>query len=514
MLLRAGRRYCVGSDPGGSQEKGLILFARHEYHGVSALLYPLIPSPCTKSRFRATLSLMQPKTGSIQQLVSVCEQVFVLLQIPVSSEELEELAITIHRSMSIEARHFHTPQHVLHLANASDPIQSLAALFHDIVYYQVDRGFSPEIYHCVSPYILEVEGEIWLVEAQGDRLFRITMELFGLSPGQKLSLYAGSNEFLSALVMAKRLEKLVPEKILLQAIAYIEATIPFRGKDANNNGPFEVLAQRLSQIRQAYQIPMKDAEIEDTLCGAVIFANGDVDSFAEKDTSMFLDGTWKLLPETNETLRSGRIYSIKEYRRALEKMAGFLGYLNPDNVFHTYKGVPPEVEFREMVRLAYQNITTAREYLSIKLLAIAILEAMADLTGGDAPLSLFTGDIQHNGYDTHRYDNFLPLPDIHPDLDQSSVLYRLLDSGRASETDFDMRNSPLAFFMYSQLPREQITPLLTEAKEMFAGNLKPRAFLQKFGASLVVAVAQACAATVMTRQEKLNQIAQEFQVSA
>src|SRR3989304_3210696 len=99
---------------------------------------------------------MQSKTGSIQQLVSVCEQAFVLLQIPVTSEELEDLAITIHRSMSMEARHFHTPEHVLHLANAADPIQSLAALFHDIVYYQVDRGFAPEIYGCISPYILEV----------------------------------------------------------------------------------------------------------------------------------------------------------------------------------------------------------------------------------------------------------------------------------------------------------------------------------------------------------------------
>src|SRR3989304_2590120 len=134
---------------------------------------------------------MQSKTGSIQQLVALCEQTFVLLQIPITSEELEELAITIHRSMSIEARHFHTPEHVLNLANASDPIQSLAALFHDIVYYQVDRGYSPEIYHCISPYILEVEGEIWLVDTQvqGDRMFHITMDLFGFSPGQKLSTH-------------------------------------------------------------------------------------------------------------------------------------------------------------------------------------------------------------------------------------------------------------------------------------------------------------------------------------
>jgi hypothetical protein len=459
--------------------------------------------------------VMPTKTGSIQQLVSVCEQVFVLLQIPVSSEELEDLAITIHRSMSIEARHFHTPEHVLHLTNASDPIQSLAALFHDIVYYQVDRGFSPEIYHCISPYILEVDGEIWLVEGQdqNDRLFRITTDLFGFSPGQKLSTHTGSNEFLSALVMAKRLEKIVPEKILLQAIVYIEATIPFRGKDAHGVGPFEIMAQRLSGICQVYHIPMKNAEIDDTISGAVIFANRDVDSFAEKDASVFLDGTWKLLPETNETLRSGRIYSIKEYRRALEKMGSFLENLNPENVFHRYKGAPSAEEFQEMVKQAYHNIATAREYLSIKLLAIAVLEALADLTGGDAPLSLFTGDIFRNGDTAPRPDTMLPLPDTHKELDQTSVIYKLLDAGRAGESSFDMRSSPVAFFMYTQMPKEEIALLLAAAKDLFAGKLSPRPFLYKFDPSLVAAIAKACAATVLTREEKLYQIVEDFQAS-
>ncbi len=63
---------------------------------------------------------MKSNPGIIQQLVSVCEQAFVCLQIPVTSKELEDLATAIHRSMSMEARHFHTPEHVLHLANAAD----------------------------------------------------------------------------------------------------------------------------------------------------------------------------------------------------------------------------------------------------------------------------------------------------------------------------------------------------------------------------------------------------------
>lgn len=455
---------------------------------------------------------MQSTTGIIQQLVTVCEQAFVCLQIPVTSEELEDLAITIHRSMSMEARQFHTPEHVLHLANAADPIQSLAALFHDIVYYQVDRGFSPEIYGCIAPYILEVEGELWLIEAQDpdDRLFRMTMDMFEVSPGQKLSTQVGSNEFMSALVMTKRLEKLVPEKYLLQIITYIEATIPFRGKDTQNIGPFERLAKRLRNASQAYQFQMRNSEIDNTVCGAVTFANRDVDSFAEKDASVFLDGTWKLLPETNVALRSGRIYSIKDYRRALQTMGNFLAQLNPENVFHQYMGTPPEADFRQMVKLAYQNIATAREYLSIKLLAIAMIEALADLTGGDAPLTLFTGDILLDGAGNRLYEKYLT-PVVDPVAqDRSSVIYRLLESGRGGEANFDNRNSPLALFLYNQLAHDQIPRMLSFAQEMFAGKLEPRAFLSRFDAFLVTAVARACAATVMTRQEKLSLIAQEF----
>ena len=311
--------------------------------------------------------------------------------------------------------------------------------------------------------------------------------------------------------MAKRLESLVPEKILLETMVYIEATIPFRGRDAQNVDPFIALADCLREICWVYRVPLTEAEIDDTICGAVLFANRDVDSFAEKDVSIFLEGTWKLLPETNVALRSGRIYSIKDYRRALLKMEKFLEQLNPEDIFHTYKGMPAESVYREMVKTAYQNIATAREYLSVKLLAISILEALADMSGGDAPLTLFTGDVQRNGDEPLRYENFLSLPDELNFQERSSVLYQLLNAERPGESNFDMRNSPLALFLYLRLTSDQIQHLLVIGETMFAGDLEPRLFLQKFEPALVKAVALACAATVKTRREKLDQIAQTFE---
>ena len=113
-----------------------------------------------------------------------------------------------------------------------------------------------------------------------------------------------------------------------------------------------------------------------------------------------------------------------------------------------------------------------------------------------------------------RYENYLPVMEPPTRPDPSSVLYQLLATGRASEIYFDIRNSPLALFLYKWIPKEKIPGLLSIAKEMFSGNLESRSFLNKIDPWLVTAVAKASAASIMTRQEKLNQIVLEFQKPA
>jgi hypothetical protein len=247
------------------------------------------------------------KTGSIQQLIDVLEQAFAGLAVSVPDQGLEMIAVTIHKAMSVEARHFHTPEHVLGLVDPANPIQSLAALFHDIVYYQVDRGFSHEVREVISPYILENGGDLFQVrkEITENRSFVLTLGVFGFGSGQVLTPSGGLNEFISALVMCHKLAQLIPEKELLKAIVYIEATIPFRGEDKDELGPFEVLARRLESICSDFGIAMDLAEQAHTIQGAVVFANKDVENFSESDPALFLDNTWKLLPETNIALRSG-----------------------------------------------------------------------------------------------------------------------------------------------------------------------------------------------------------------
>lgn len=452
------------------------------------------------------------RTGVLQQLIDVLNGAFMQLHLSVPDEALEEIAFTVHRAMSVEARHFHTPDHVLGLIDPNNPIQSLAALFHDIVYYQVDRGFLPEVREVLTPYIRERDGELYIVDSppSDDQCFQVALRIFGFEPGQRLTPNTGLNEFLSTLVMYNRLRDFVPSIELLKIIVYIEGTIPFRGQNAQGQGPFQILRQRLEKVCQEFNVPMTPKEMDEVIQGAVIFANKDVENFSEEDPASFLDNTWKLLQETNIALRSGGLYSIQEYRQALQKMHSFLMVLDPAVVLHRFKGVPTREEHQRKLQFTRQNVLTARQYLGLKLLTIGILEALAEITGGDAPVSLFMGDVQQDSADEKRLEDYLPEIEIPSSIDPESRVYRLLRSGRFSQSDFDLKNSPLTLFIYKSLGHKRAFKSLDLAQEMFAGKLSPREFLKRIDHRTAAAVAQASAFMVPTRSDRLMQFIREI----
>ena len=449
-------------------------------------------------------------TGIILDLIEVFEQAFGNLQLNIPEAVVEDLAITVHKAMTVEGRHYHTPEHVLALVNPENPIQSLAALFHDLVYYQVDRGFSAEVIEIIQPYFsLSAwdNAELTFPERlhQEDMCYRAAMEIFDFEPNQKVYSSPGLNEFLSALVMAKKLRHLVSDKVLLQAIVYIEATIPFRGMDEQGYTPFDRLEQRLRMVSQDYHVALSEAEMTTTIQGAVVFANKDVENFAEKDPALFLVNTWKLLPETNFSLRAGGIYSIRDYRLALQHTDRFFSQLVPELVFHSYHGTPTDEEYWDKVRCTRNNIHIARQYLGIKLLAVGILEALAECTGGDAPLSLFMGEVSEDGEDNRSLGDTLPDIALHPEVDANSIVYNLLENGRASPAEFtDLRNSPLSLFIYSHLGSEGVAVCLGQARRMFDGSLGAEQFLQLLDPWLLSTIAEGCARMVPTRNEKLR----------
>ncbi len=445
------------------------------------------------------------RAGMIHKLIAYFDQAFYQLGLQADLETVEDLAVMVHKAMTVQARNFHNLEHVFNFVDPSDPIQTLAALYHDLVYYQVDLGFMPEIKDLISAYIREEGDDIYIVDQPPahDMLFRVTLKIFDLKPGRQLSPSNGLNEFLSALAMIVMLKGIVRTKDLLRMILCIEATIPFRGNTDQGLSHFDLLEGRLQQVCRNHHIQLKKAEIEEAIHLAVRFANKDVENFAEQDVRNFLENTWKLLPETNIALRSREVYSIHEYRLAIQRMEDFLSSLDPDNVFHRYHGVPSEEEFREMTRLAHKNIETTRHYLRIKLVTQSILEALADTTGGDAPLSLFMGDLPTNGESTQRLEHYLPEVDVASRVDRISTVYKLLEYGQEVEPNFDLKTSPLSFFIFKSLEPAEFERSLKLTREMCAGRITPHEYLKQLNHPVVSAVARASAAMVLTRREKL-----------
>ncbi len=444
--------------------------------------------------------------GTIHRLIVVFSTAFQQLGVQVDVKTLEGLAVLIHKAMTVQARNYHNLEHVLSLVNPRDPIQTLAALFHDIVYYQVDLGFLPDIWDIIFPYIQMHDMAFYIARdiPDGDQLFDLALDAFDLQRGQELTGAGGLNEFLSALVMNRKLGRFVSMHDLLKMNLCIEATIPFRGINQARQTHFEVLEERLYRINAARNIPMTTDEVKDAIRLAVKMANKDVESFAEPEVGKFLENTWKLLPEMNIPLRSREVYSIREYRQALQRLETFFSSLDPNRVFHHYNGEPSDEIFRQMVERAHFNIASGRDYLRIKLLAQAILEALAEESGGDAPLSLFMGDIPQPGERMQRLEDYLPEIEVPAWIDRSSTVFKLLEGGRSSaDPGFDLNTSPLTLYLYKSLPPEELSRLLDLARQMFSGQLSAGQFLNHFDRKLVGAVAKASAAMVFTRSEQL-----------
>jgi hypothetical protein len=102
-------------------------------------------------------------------------------------------------------------------------------------------------------------------------------------------------------------------------------------------------------------------------------------------------------------------------------------------------------------------------------------------------------------------EDFLPGIETFDSREPSAAVFTLLNSGRASETSFDMKSSPLSFFLYKNIGPVKIKQFLDDAKDMFDGKLSAQEFLDKVDKPVVSAIAKASASMVVTRREELLQ---------
>ena len=163
------------------------------------------------------------------------------------------------------------------------------------------------------------------------------------------------------------LQPYVDQPPLIAVLACTEGTIPFRAPDRHGKTALELLAQR---VRQAYSDRVDGANpaaaqafADRVVWEATALTNRDVGSFAEVDPGLFLSNTWLLIEESNAPLAVAGMYSVQEYRLGLSRMDRFLRALDPQNVFHQYKGEPSPVELVDLRANALNNLVFATDYL-------------------------------------------------------------------------------------------------------------------------------------------------------
>lgn len=447
----------------------------------------------------------------INRFVAGFDSAFRALGATVGMDEVERLTMLVHHAMEAKTRAYHTAEHVFTMCEGMNPRQTLAALFHDLVYYQLDGGFPQQTTSLLQDVVrTEADGLVLQPVASDDRAVALCMGVFGFTPGQTLPLYAGLNEFLSAVVAARTLLAHLRSDDLLAVVACIEATIPFRQPDATGHSAADRLAARVrAQHRHLYP-GVSDAAVETfvqrTLIEAIKLTNRDVGSFAEDDPGLFLSNTWLLIEESNAPLTLPDRYTLHEYRLGLTRMEGFLRRLDPSHIFQHYQGYPDAKTMEHLHAAAARNIGFACDFLGAKIVSIAVVEALARCTGTDGPISMFLGDIRNPHGRPERAEHYLPQVEASQVFD--AELLRVFEKGRTLESTNDLTSSPLTAFMYRSLGHAGTQQALAHARRMFDDSLTPHAFLQALDRNMVRATIDACSRIAVSRKAALQELAQ------
>ena len=447
--------------------------------------------------------------ATINRFISLFTRAFEDLGVKAPITDIERMAMLVHHSMDNGRRVYHISTHVFDMCEGLNARQVLATLFHDIVYYQLDGGF-PKSAEAMLKRVVRVERDVLEVRpVEGDKGYTICTGIFNFKAGQVLPLYGGLNEFLSAVVAIRTLEQYLPLPDIVAIVACIEATVPFRMANKEGKEPLELLAERVASVNKSLGLQTADEELTRVVRDAAELANRDVSSFAEDDPGRFLSTTWLLIEESNAPLAAVGIYSIQEYRGALSRMEKFLSSLNPESIFHAYKGMPDDARYATLRANARKNVHFASRYLGLKITSIALVEALAVATGGDCPVSMLLGDIRSPYGKPDRVEDFLPPPPA-DESGLDSQMLDVLERGRSKESSSDLTVSPLTSFVYRSMGAAGSTQALEQARKMFAGELTPRDFLSSLDRGLVLALTEACARIAVSRRQGLLTLAQSL----
>ena len=187
----------------------------------------------------------------------------------------------------------------------------------------------------------------------------------------------------------------------------------------------------------------------------------------------------------------------------------FFKYLDPAVVFTRYKNYPTDSNWEKLNAASRRNVEIGRKYLAIQLVAIATIEAIADLTGGNAPMSLFMGDVRRRDQKFDRMEDHLGEVS-HPKTELNKHLVALLKDGRAQESSFDMKASPIGAFVYTHLGEEQSEYLFELVQTYFDKKISAQVLIDNYPKVVIRRIILACSKISSTRKPTLMKLSESI----
>lgn len=395
----------------------------------------------------------------------------------VSPRELESLAVFVQRHMDGRSRHYHGLSHIFDLAEGGTPVIILGAIYHDIIQLNADTGYSPHVASRLEPYIEVREGKRYIKQfSSSEHLFAdMALTIFSRQRGQEVSLTPGSNEFLSALVAIAEIGKFMNVYNMLEILACIEATIPFRIPE--KGAPlFQVLEAKVQQVDRQLNLQLGNDKVVHIIQQAVALGNRDVFNFSDQIIENFMFNTWALLPETNVPMRFLRTILTSQYRKAIHGTLKFFEHLYPEIIFHEFKGYPTSAEYKKLLANTAGNLTVSKEYFGAILYSCTLIESISALTGGEVPLSLFLGDVADVG--ERCSSSAFVYPKIKSSSTFDQTVYDLLYHGGERDGRCLFSGFPVAAYVYGSLSAEFVRDNLNHCQMFFDRKISAHEFLK------------------------------------
>jgi hypothetical protein len=398
--------------------------------------------------------------------------------------EIESIAVFLVRAMGAELRNYHKPEHSIDVSKNLPAISRIAALFHDVVYVQVDPQWKTFLGSILYPMIPNDSLSLNVKDALNQTMnpwFKTVAVVFGVENLEKLQPSSGLNEFLSAIVVINKLQHILNPKDLVKVVSCIEATIPFRKIDSLGNTPSKRLKERLIRASQEFKLNLDDADINRTALDCRDIVENDLSGFRSEDLSRFLSDSWNVLSENDSTLRNS-FFLVSDYRKAVFGLIGFFQMLDPDHMFWSdvTPSNPKSSRYKERARY---NLRNGSEYMKAFYLSLSLVEAIAVETGGDAPYEYFIGakksSREHNPPEISNFIKLDPEPKFNSE--EEADIYEVLLFGRQVRAKFDRKYCPLGAYLYYYFTKEGIFEDLYQGAVMYhKGELKGVDFLKKF----------------------------------